>query len=67
VIEGSVDGVKRNLSNSTLIVEEGLDFLRKSMGITNTVNRTRSDAALALKEADTDQIIRRSLERSLAR
>lgn len=47
------------------MIEEGLDFLRKSMGITDTLSTARKDAALALKETDTDQIIRRSLERSL--
>jgi len=56
---------KKTLSESTLVIEEGLDFLRKSMGITDTLSTARKDAALALKETDTDQIIRRSLERSL--
>jgi len=54
-------GEGKNLDNTTLIIEEGLDFLRSAMGI----EARSEDVATAIAHADTKQIIRSSFERQI--
>lgn len=54
-------GEGKTLDNTTLIIEEGLDFLRSAMGI----EARAEDVASAIAHADTKQIIRSSLVRQM--
>lgn len=54
-------GEGKTLDNTTLIIEEGLDFLRSAMGI----EARAEDVASAIAHADTKQIIRSSLVRQI--
>lgn len=58
-ILGEFSGGKGTVDDTILVIEEGLDYLRKTVGI----DARSSAVGLALENVDTNQSIKRSLER----
>ena len=58
-ILGEFSGGKGKVDDTILVIEEGLDYLRKTVGI----DARKSAIGLALENVDTNQSIKRSLER----